>query len=165
MILMTTEMKLITLDEEMQSFWSMFDTYINELANNATQGDGIELDYYNSSEYRDAVDLIRKRDENPIRLHLIFSEDTLVGFSMYQLLFDTDKNCCLMEYYIADEHRGKGLGKIAYDELEKIIEIEGVESIELTPTNEINRRFWEARGYCMTDEIDEDNKHIFKKTL
>ncbi|MCK8061093.1 MULTISPECIES: GNAT family N-acetyltransferase [unclassified Fusibacter] len=162
---MKTEMKLITLDEEMQSFWSMFDTYINELSSIATQGDGIELEYYYSSEYRDAIDRIRQREEKPIRLHFIISEDTIVGFSMYQLLFDTDKNCCLMEYYFADEYKGKGFGKNAYDSLEEIIGNEGVESIELTPTNEINRRFWEARGYCMTSEIDEENKPIYKKVI
>jgi len=159
------EIKLLKEESDMAQLWMMFDCYIHELAENCTQGDGIELEYFTSDEYRDAVNNIRKRDRNPIRIYFIMSEGRVIGFSMYQLLFDEDNSTCLMEYYLPKEFRNKGWGKYVYKMIEEKIADEGIDTIELTPTNEVNRRFWEGNGYVITDDLDDDNKHISRKSL
>jgi len=162
---MNIKLKQIKQDEEMSEFWCLFDVYIHELAENANQGDGIDLEYFCSDEYRNAINAIRKRERKPIRINFVLKDDEIIGFAMCQLLFDEDNNCTLMEFYLKESYRNKGLGKIVYNEIEKTIVEEGLVSIDLTPTNEVNKRFWESVGYNMTSEIDEDNKHIYKKHM
>lgn len=152
-------------NEQFNDFWIIFDEYITELAKNATNGDPIDLEYFASSEYRDAIESIFRREENPIMIHKVLSNDEMIGFSMCQLLYDEDMTCALMEFYLRNNYRGMGNGKKMYHELEKCIQSKKMHAIELTPTNQINEKFWMGVGYMATDRFDEDEKKIYEKKL
>jgi len=162
---MDINLKLLEHNDEMEVFWELFNTYIDELAKDSTHGDGIDLEYYYSEEYRGAIDRIRQREKNPIRINFILNEDKIAGFAMCQFLYNEGNTCALMEFYLIEDYRNKGIGKKVYQELENYIVNEGLTGVELTPTNSVNQRFWESVGYSITDETDEENKRVFKKKL
>ena len=150
---------------DVATFWKLFDSYINELSINASVGDDFDLDYFYSDEYRDAIEELRIRDRNPLRILFINKEEEIIGFLMYVTYFDEDGKCFLMEYYIQPNYRNLGYGKLAYLNAENHINDEGALYIELTPTNESNERFWGSVGFKKSEDMDEDNKYYYRKLL
>jgi GNAT superfamily N-acetyltransferase len=150
---------------DVAAFWKLFDSYINELSVNISLGDDFDLDYFYSDEYRDAIEKLRIRDKNPLRILFINKEEIIIGFLMYVTYFDEDGKCFLMEYYIQPNYRNLGYGKSAYLKAEKYINDEGALYIELTPTNELNERFWSGVGFKKSEDMDEDNKYYYRKLL
>lgn len=147
------------------TFWNMFDNYINELSLNASFGDEFDLEYFYSDEYRNAIDELRTRETNPLRIFFITKDEIIIGFLMYATYFDEDGKCFLMEYCIEPEYRKLGYGKLAYLMVQKHIKDEGASYIELTPTNESNERFWSSVGFRKSTDMDEDNKCYYRKSL
>ncbi len=145
-------------------FWELFNKYIHELSLNISIGDEFDLEYFYSDEYRQAVEQLRTRAVNPLKIYLI-SAGTILGFCMHVTYFDEQGKCFVMEYYIEPEFRNQGYGKLAFLEIEKHIKNEGAPFIELTPTNEANLRFWCGLGFEMTGDMDEDHKFIYRKNL
>ncbi|OMC80346.1 hypothetical protein BK125_00575 [Paenibacillus odorifer] len=47
-------------------FWGLFNSYINELSLHVSMGDDFDLDYFYSDEYREIVEELRTRDINPL---------------------------------------------------------------------------------------------------
>lgn len=150
---------------DVTTFWKLFDSYINELSVNASLGDDFDLDYFYSDEYRDAIEELRIRDRNPLRILFINKEEIIIGFLMYVTYFDEDGKCFLMEYYIQPNYRNLGYGNSAYLNAENHINDEGALYIELTPTNESNERFWSGVGFEKSEDMDEDNKYYYRKLL
>ncbi|WMM23961.1 GNAT family N-acetyltransferase [Tissierella sp. MB52-C2] len=150
---------------DVTTFWKLFDSYINELSINASLGDDFDLDYFYSDEYRDAIEELRIRDKNPLRILFINKEEIIIGFLMYVTYFDEDGKCFLMEYYIQPNYRNLGYGNSAYLKAENHINDEGALYIELTPTNEANERFWSGVGFEKSEDMDEDNKYYYRKLL
>lgn len=87
---------------------------INVLSLNASLGDEFDLDYFYSDEYRDAIEKLRIRDTNPLRILFISKEEIIIGFLMYVTYFDECGKCLLMEYYIEPNCRNLGYGKLVY---------------------------------------------------
>ena len=148
---------------DVAAFWKLFDSYINELSVNISLGDDFDLDYFYSDEYRDAIEELRIRDRNPLRILFINKEEEIIGFLMYVTYFDEEGKCFLMEYYIQPNYRNLGYGKSAYLKAENHINDEGALYIELTPTNESNERFWSSVGFEKSEDMDEDNKYYYRK--
>lgn len=155
---------LVQSKSDMMKFWDLFNTYINELSRNISIGDEFDREYFYSDEYRDAVEQLRTRAVNPLRIYLIETSG-IVGFCMYVTYFDEQGKCFLMEYYMEPEYRNLGFGKRAYSEIEQYIKEEGAAFIELTPTNEANLRFWSGLGFEITGDMDEDHKYFYRKKL
>lgn len=124
------ELLIVKSKYDVEIFWKLFDSYINELSINASFGDGFDLDYFHSNEYRDLIEDLRIRDRNPLRICFFRKEDINIGFIMYVTYFD-----------------------------------EGALYIELTPVNKNNERFWTSVGFSKSLDMDEDNKHYYRKTL
>ncbi|WP_026478368.1 GNAT family N-acetyltransferase [Alkaliphilus transvaalensis] len=150
---------------DVELFWSIFNTYIDELSINATLGDEFDLDYFYSPEYRDAIEKLRTRENNPLRILFVCVEEVIVGFLMYVTYLDEGGKCLLMEYYISSVYRGVGIGKSVYLKAEKLIAHEGGKFIELTPTNDGNEIFWRSVGFVKSKDMDEDNKFYYRKVL
>ncbi len=147
------------------AFWKLFDSYINELSLNASLGDEFDLDYFHSDEYRGAINKLRTRHTNPLRIFFISKDEIIIGFLMYVTYFDEEGKCFLMEYYIEPNYRNLGYGRLAYLKAEKLINDEGASYIELTPTNESNERFWGSVGFKKSTDKDEDNKYYYRKSF
>lgn len=157
-------LSIIEKESDVAAFWKLFNNYINELFHNVSIGDEFDLDYFYSDEYRDAIEELRARDINPLRICFIH-EAAMIGFLMYVTYFDEGGKCLLMEYYIEPKYRNQGYGKFAYLKAEQLIKNEGALYIELTPTNEANERFWSSVGFDKSTDVDEDNKHYYRKSL
>lgn len=152
-------------ESDVETFWKLFDSYINELSLNTSFGDDFDLEYYYSDEYRGAIEKLRTRYTNPLNILLILNEGITIGFLMYVTYFDEGGKCFLMEYYIEPNFRNIGHGKSVYSMAEKYIYEEGAKYIELTPTNEANERFWRSMGLTKSTDMDEDNKYYYRKPL
>lgn len=150
---------------DVELFWSLFDSYINELSLNATYGDEFDLEYFYSNEYRDAIESLRIRDNNPLKICFLQKESVIIGFVMYVTYFDEGGKCFLMEYYIKPEYRNLGYGKSFYSKVEKHVNDEGALYIELTPSNARNERFWTSIGFIKSLDMDKDNKYYYRKSL
>ncbi len=159
------QLSLAETPAQIETFWNLFNEYINELSLNATYGNDFDLDYFYSDEYRDAILHLKNREKNPLRLVLFSKDQNLVGFLMYVTYFDEGGKCFIMEYYIRPRYRNFGLGKYCYHEAEKHILSEGASYIELTPTNDKNEGFWKSLSYEKTTDLDEDNKYYYRKQL
>jgi GNAT superfamily N-acetyltransferase len=146
-------------------FWGLFNSYINELSLHVSMGDDFDLDYFYSDEYREIIEELRTRDINPLNLFLIHKDGTVLGFLMYVTYFDEGGKCFLMEYYIEPTYRNLGYGEFAYSMVEKHVYADGAKYIELTPTNDANERFWRSVGYMKSSDMDEDHKYIYRKSL
>lgn len=157
------ELSIAKSKSDVLTFWKLFDSYINELSLNASLGDEFDLDYFYSDEYRDAIESLRTRHTNPLRIFFINKEEIIIGFLMYVTYFDEGGKCLLTEYYIDPNYRGLGYGKLVYSKAEKYINDEGALYIELTPTNESNERFWSSVGFKKSMDMDEDNKYYYRK--
>lgn len=158
------KLSLVEKEPDVMTFWEFFNNYMNELSLNASLGDEFDLDYFYSDEYRDAIEELRIRNINPLRI-LFIQEEAIIGFIMYVTYFDEGGKCFLMEYYIEPKYRNQGYGKLAYLRAEQYVRQEGALYIELTPTNEENERFWSSVGFEKSADVDEDNKHYYRKTL
>lgn len=154
---------IVNTKADVETFWNLFNNYINELSINASFGDEFDLDYFYSHEYRDAITKLRTRQSNPLRKILIKKADMIIGFIMYVTYFDEDGKCLLMEYYIEPKYRNIGYGKLSFLNVETYINNEGALYIELTPTNGKNERFWRSVGFEKSIDIDEDNKYYYRK--
>lgn len=159
------ELSMAKNEYDIARFWKLFDSYINELSIKASLGDEFDLDYFYSDEYRDAIEKLRTRNINPLRIFFINKEEITIGFLMYVTYFDKGGKCFLMEYYIEPNYRSLGYGKLVYSKAEKYINNEGALYIELTPTNEANERFWKSVGFSKSMDMDEDNKYFYRKSL
>jgi len=158
------KLSIVVEESDVMIFWKLFNNYINELSLNASLGDEFDLDYFYSDEYRNAIEELRIRDKNPLKICFI-QEEAIIGFLMYVTYFDEDGKCFLMEYYLEPKYRNQGYGKLAYLKAEQHIRNEGALYIELTPTNEANERFWSGVGFEKSADVDEDNKHYYRKSL
>lgn len=163
----TTHLEIFNVKEktDVDTFWGLFNSYINELALHASLGDDFDLEYFYSDEYREAIATLRTRQINPINIFLIKNEGITLGFLMYVTYFDEGGKCFLMEYYIEPGVRNLGYGKWAYSIAEKHINSEGAKYIELTPTYDANERFWRSVGFKQSADMDEDHKYYYRKYL
>lgn len=159
------ELSVVKSKSDVAIFWNIFDNYINELSLSVSFGDEFDLEYFYSDEYRDAVEVLGIRDRDPLRIIFMKKEEVIIGFLMYITYFDEGGKCLLMEYYIEPNHRNEGYGRSAYLKAEKYIHDEGALYIELTPTNESNERFWNSIGFEKSEDMDEDNKYYYKKSI
>lgn len=151
-------LKMIETKPMFQTFWSMyFEPYMIELSKTCA----IDLEYFTSSEYQDAVEACAVRDSNPIRT-ILFEDQDIKGFTIYQELETT---AYILEFCILKDYRNQGLGAKWLNLVEDKILEAGYLVIELTPTNAANERFWHAHGYNKTSEVDEDGKFIYIKTM
>lgn len=146
-------------------FWGLFNSYINELSLHVSLGDDFDLDYFYSDEYREAIEELRTRDINSLNLFLIHKDGTMLRFLMYVTYFDEGGKCFLMEYYLEPAYRGSGYGKAVYSMAEEQAYADGAKYMELTPTNEANESFWRSVGFMKSADVDEDNKYFYRKTL
>ncbi|WP_410768947.1 GNAT family N-acetyltransferase [Fontibacillus sp. BL9] len=161
----TIQLCLAQSESDIKLFWDTFNNYINELALHVSLVDDFDLDYFHSDEYRDAIEKLRIRTNNPLRKFIVKTEEAVIGFFMYVTYFDENGKCFLMEYYIEPQYRSLGYGSAVFFQAEKSIHEEGASYIELTPTNEANERFWTKLGFVKSTDMDEDNKFYYRKTL
>ncbi|MNO33032.1 Acetyltransferase (GNAT) family protein [compost metagenome] len=147
------------------TFWRLFNSYINELSLHVSIGDDFDLEYFYSDEYREAIEILRTRHMNPLTIFLIHNEGTVLGFLMYVIYLDEGGKCFLMEYYLEPAYRGSGYGKAVYSMAEEQAYADGAKYMELTPTNETNESFWKSVGFMKSADVDEDNKYFYRKTL
>ena len=157
------EIKEVKTAAGLQEFWALFKDYINELVENATHGEEFDKNYFFSEEYKNMIEKLNTRENNPLKLLFFKVQGKVIGFIMYCTYFDEDGKSLLAEFYICPDKRNSGYGKKAYRMAEDQIIREGASYIELTPTNHINERFWERAGFIRTNDLDEDGKNFYRK--
>lgn len=156
------QLKRITQLTEMTPFWAYFETYMEELAKLSTEGEPIDLEYFMSSAYKEAIEKLCLVMENRIEILLLETQGQIMGFCMYDR---EANNAYIMEFGLSQALRGKGNGKAFYQLCEAYLVADHMESVSLTPTSLDNSRFWTAMGYGRSDDMDEDGKYIYTKSL
>lgn len=153
------QIELISSRDALRSFWAYFKVYIEELSMHSTE---IELEYFMSEAYKKAIENLCLVMENRIEILMLVKKGQIMGFCMYDR---EANNAYIMEFGLSQALRGKGIGKAFYQLCETHLMKERMTSVALTPTNVLNRKFWTAMGYCASDDMDEDGKYIYKKSL
>ncbi len=148
-------------ESDYESFVNMFNSYfLNDC--------DIKLKYSEIEEICSEIIETSKREVSP--LYLIKINKKPVGFIIYQI--DTPRSdWCqkegfgfIRELYIEKNFRKRGLGKLLFTHVEKILEDKSVEQIYLTADDA--GEFWERCGFTKTSEVGYKNQiPIFLKHI
>lgn len=82
------------------------------------------------------------------------ADDKLIGFAHFSSVKDGE--CELSAIYLLPDHQGKGIGSALLNF--GLRELEGIEKlyINVEKENRIGRTFYEAKGFNVVEEFDED---------
>lgn len=150
---------------ELPAFWERFDRYITELFSGELIGDSDDLDYFLSGEYRDTIESLFSRDQNPLQVLLFERDGEVIGFATVVVYLNEDGKAFVLEYGVEPSHRGQGLGAQFYTLLCGYLRDRGAAYVELTPSNERNQRFWQMQGLAPMPDLDEDGKPYWRMPL
>jgi GNAT superfamily N-acetyltransferase len=159
-------LKYVSAETDLALFWRKFEPYIRELLDNCTFGDLApdDLDYFLSTQYRDTITELHKRDADPLKIAFFMDGDTVFGFIMY-VVFAEEFKCFILEYNIDPPYRRKGFGSTLYRMFEDIVRSTEATFIELTCTNKVNECFWVSNGFIKSEEMNVDHNYLYRKQI
>lgn len=153
-------------EDDINQFWHLFDEYIAELAQPGTFGarmSGEELEWFFSSQYRDRIIELFRRETDPLRIVFIEYSGQTIGFGTYVIYLSEDAKCYILEFGIEPEFRSRGIGNHAWAVLERLLCDAGGAYAHLTPGSAASAAFWRKCGFSETDIIGDNGTCYFMK--
>ncbi len=155
--------------KDLYYFWERRNEYfLGDIIPNHEMGDELtksDIDCFFSKEYKDHIMMLFKRKTDPLYIVLINEGNTNIGFITYVIYNSEDGKCFILDYCIHPEYRSKGIGKTAFNQLQKVFIEKGATYIDLNISNRKNEKFWTSIGFAKTTIKDERNKYIYRKRL
>ena len=157
--------KILHTEDELKKFWIMMDEYmVRDIFPYSSIGRVLsqeDKEWFFSSEYRNALYTLSKRDVDTFFFAFLTMKEEVVGFVYYGTYLSEDGKCFISEYCILPEYRNKGLGKEYFRVLKESEMRRGAKYFELNVSNERNKGFWEKLGF-KNDGFDEHNVMLMK---
>jgi len=157
--------KILHTNDELKKFWMMMGEYmLRDIFPNSSIGRVLsqeDKDWFFSSEYRNALDALSKREIDTFYFVFLKMKDEVVGFAYYGTYLSEDGKSFISEFCILPEYRNKGLGKVYFNIIKKTEIERGAKFFELNVSNDRNKRFWEKLGFEF-DGFDEHNVMLMK---
>jgi len=144
--------------ENIDEFWNIQFKYLVD--DNIIEKE--DFDYFSGDEYRTIIKnhMIRETDKH----HMVFftKDDIKVGACQFNTYQSEDGKCFILDFWIFDKFRGKGLGHECFEALDKYTKNDGAKYYVINYSNENNHRFWLSVGF-VDNGIDEYNVPLMMK--
>ena len=154
--------------KDIHYFWEGRNEYfLEDIIPRREEGDALtksDIDWF-FSKYQDHIMMLFNRKTDPLCIVLINEGNTNIGFITYVIYRSEDGKCFILDYCIYPEYRSKGIGKTAFNQLEKESVENGAAYIDLNVSNRLNEKFWISMGFVKTAIKDERNKSLYRKRL
>lgn len=144
--------------ERAQEFW---DLHINYLVDDQII-EPEEYAYFSGTKYRSYLEKLMKREVN--RHHMIYFEKDgeKIGACQFIIYQTEDGKCFILDYWIFQDFRNRGLGRECFRVLEEYTKQYGAEYFEINYSKEDNHRFWLSLGF-VDNGFDEFNMPLMIK--
>ena len=119
-----------------------------------------DLPYFLSSEYREIIERLMNREQDPLRAVRFMAGEKTVGFATYCNYLSEDGKTFILEYNIAREYRRCGFGRRFYELIEQREKQRGAKYAELTSDNAGG--FWQKLGFAAAG-VNQDGQTLFAK--
>lgn len=130
---------------EVESFWTqLYDYFDRDLFPDPEDED---REYFFGSEYREQMQCIHDREQDRCHYLFFYAEGRNIGFAMPVIYDSEDGKCFIMEFCIAPQFRGRGLGKACAEALLAWAWSNGARYAELNSGREDRTRFWKRLGF------------------
>jgi RimJ/RimL family protein N-acetyltransferase len=144
--------------ENIEEFWEIQFKYLVE--DNIIEPD--DYDYFSGNEYRTTIKnhMIKEID----KLHMVYfvKNDIKIGACQFKTYQSEDGKCFILDFWLFDNYRNKGLGHECFKALEKYTKSDGAKYYEINYSNDNNHRFWLRIGF-IDNGIDEYNVPLMIK--
>lgn len=97
--------------------------------------------------YRERIEALCRRKENPGRRFFFEASSREVGFALCVLYDQEDGKCFVADFCVYPPYRCRGLGKACFAALAGRMSTEGAAYFELSTHCQRSRRFWESLGF------------------
>lgn len=147
--------------ENINEFWDLHWKYLNR--DIFDENDSPELrEHFRSEEYRGTIEKLMQRETD--RAHLIYflEKGVRVGCCSFVTYKSEDGKCFILDYWVFEQFRGKGLGHRCFLSLCEYVKADGAKYFEINISNERNRNFWKSFGF-FDNGIDEYGELLMKK--
>ena len=155
--------------KDTEYFWERRNEYfLKDIIPNSELGDELseeDIKWFFSKEYKDHIMRLLERNVDPLYIVFINKDKTNIGFMTYVIYNSEDGKCFILDYCIYQQYRNNGIGKIAFNLLEKDFFDKGATYIDLNVSNTNNERFWVGNGFAKTNIKDEKSNFIYRKIL
>ena len=142
--------------DHINEFWEF---HIRYLVDDGIVTDDEDIQYFQSSEYRD---IIKAHMLRPVDKHhmVYFIRDGLrIGAAQYNTYQSEDGKCFILDFWVFPEYRGGGTGHQCFEALLRYTKHDGARYYEINCTKENAHRFWKSLGF--TDYgVDEDGMPV-----
>lgn len=150
--------------KDLDTFFNMFYEYVEELFNSPSSYYD-NSNYFFSKKYKEDFLSALDRDISPLNLVFFKNEEKILGFSTYMILNHLGGKAIILEFCINKDFRRKNLGKASLSLLLKKIKKEGGKTVELTYTNNENKKFWLKEGFSPSSIFYYDGRPILIKEI
>jgi len=123
-----------------------------------------DLAYFKSDEYRLHLKKAMLWPESHIRMFYFTKGNQKIGCCAYIIYHDEAGKCLLMDFWLFEEFRNKGIGKITFKTLEKFIKQCRGSYFSINCTVLRAKKFWESLGF-VEDGVDEHNTPTLRKEI
>lgn len=106
-----------------------------------------EAAYFRSPDYREGIEALCRRREDPCRRAFFLRDGREIGFVLYVIYGREDGKCFLLDFCVYPPYRCQGLGKACFAALARRMEAEGAAYFELNTHCRRSARFWESLGF------------------
>ena len=138
---------------QIDTFW---DIHIRYLLDDEIITDEEDMEYFQSSEYRDIIKahMLRPIDQH----HMIYfvRSGVRIGAAQYNTYQSEDGKCFILDFWVFPEYRGNGTGHACFDVLMQHTKADGASYYEINCTKDNAHRFWKSLGFidCGVDEYE-----------
>lgn len=110
---------------------------------------------------------LKQREKGASKIDIALADGKPIGFAIWQIDGEESDWCerlgwgFIMEFYIAKEHRHRGLGRCLAETVEAKLREMGAEKLYLTTSGA--GKFWSACGYVPTGERMANGTFVYEK--
>ena len=112
-----------------------------------------------SIEYKKRILCLQNRKQNPFVICKIMKQKIQIGFCDYICYADEDGKCLIGNFFVYAEHRNKGYGSAAYEQIERELKQQNGKYIEITPAKDAIL-FYLRKGFHKTTQKSLENGEI-----
>lgn len=142
--------------DHINEFWEV---HIRYLVDDGIVTDDEDIQYFQSSEYRD---IIKAHMLRPVDKHhmVYFIRDGLrIGAAQYNTYQSEDGKCFILDFWVFPEYRGGGTGHQCFEALLRYTKHDGARYYEINCARENAYRFWKSLGFADYG-VDEDGMPV-----
>lgn len=145
--------------ENINEFW---DLHMKYLVDDGIISDPEDIEYFSSEEYRGIIRDHMTRGTD--RHHMVyFTEDgRRTGAAQYNTYRSEDGKCFILDFWVFEQYRGKGMGHRCFKALEEYTKADGAVYYEINSEKEDSVRFWKSLGFTENGR-DEYDMPVFVK--